>query len=359
MEKSMKQTNDFPFLIALVVAGIFVWSGVADAQEDSIYRIRRSGKVSKVGGKIVGITATMIKFESRNGAEEIPVWEVEKIVSASEPQQVERARDRIENGRYADALDELDQAKTGGKPLVDAEVAWLRALANAELALSGGNVTASAAATEMGNFLGKFKSSHHVIPATAWMGKLGIAAGELDFATKQFSKLSQAKWPEYAARGMFQKGETLMMQAKFPEASQSFDQLIGLAATDDSTQLYKTLAKIEKAKVEGMSGNTDAAIQALEQIIDAENPDNKQLFAYAYNALGSCYMKKNDVPRAVEKFLFTHVLFDTEADPHAEAVYNLASIWTAQKKTDRASEYRDLLNSRYRNSWWASQLTKL
>ncbi len=353
----MKQNTAYS-LAAVVTALVTVClvAESASAQGDSIYRIRRSGKISKVGGKIVGVTPTSVKFEGRNGDEEVPVWEIEKIVSASEPPEVERARDRIETGRYEDALDELDQAKAGGKPLVEAEIAFYRALAKAKLALSGGNVTAKEAGSEMGSFLGKFKSSHHSIPATSWMGKLGIAAGELDFAVNQFEKLSQTKWPRYATEGIFQKGETLLMQNRIPEASQEFDRLIGLAGNDDATQMYRSLAKIEKAKAEGLSGDVDAAIAVLEQVIDAEDPSDERLFAYAYNALGACYLKKNDVPRAVEKFLFTHVLFDTETDAHAEAVYRLASIWTAQKKTDRASEYRNLLKSRYRNSWWASQL---
>jgi len=299
MENWMTKLKTFSWLwAALAVVSVCFATSAADAQEDSVYRIRRSGKISKATGKIVGITPTSIKFEGRNGEEEIPVWEVEKIVAASEPPEVEKARDRIETGRFEDALDELDQAKAGGKPLVESEIAFYRALAKAKLALSGGNLTAKEAASEMGGFLGKYKNSHHAIPATSWMGKLGIAAGELDFSVKQFDTLSKAKWPRYAAEGVFQKGETLMMQNKLPDASKEFDRLIGLAANDDTTQQYKTLAKIEKAKVQGMAGQTDAAIATLEQIIDAENPENQKLFAYAYNALGTCYLKKKDLPQS-------------------------------------------------------------
>jgi len=59
---------------------------------------------------------------------------------------------------------------------------------------------------------------------------------------------------------------------------------------------------------------------------------------------------------AQEKFLFTHLLFDTESDAHAEAVYHLVGIWTNQNQTDRAAEARQILKSRYRNTWWSSQL---
>ena len=147
----------------------------------------------------------------------------------------------------------------------------------------------------------------------------------------------------------------MLRAKKYPQAKAEFDKLIALSSNDDVTQRYKRLANCQKAKIVAINSDATASIGQLEAIIKQGDPEDKELFAYAYNALGACYMKGNDLAEAEEKFLFTHLLFDTESAPHAEAVYQLTNIWTTQKKTDRASEARKILNSRYRNTWWATQ----
>lgn len=325
-----------------------------DAQ-DTLTRIRKDGRVTRLSGKIQNITPLEVTFNGRSGPETIPVWDVVKLSAGSEPAEVERARDRIESGRYDDALEELASTSADDE-ISKAEIAFYKAFANSKIALGGGNVTAKSAAGDMSRFLKSYPQSHHLIPATEIMGKLAIAAGELDFAAQQFALLTKSKWPEYALRGAFEVGQVQLLQEKYAQAIESFDKLIANEGTDDVTQRYKLLARCEKAKANAMQGDPSAAIAELKAIIQAEDPDDKELFAHAYNALGTCYLKSNDLAEAQEKFLFTHLLFDTEVDPHAEAVYQLAKIWTQERQTDRAAEAREILKTRYRNSWWSSRL---
>lgn len=323
--------------------------------QDSLMRIRSDGRVTRLSGKIQAITPLEVTFNGRSGPEAIPVWDIEKLSTGGEPAEVERARDRIESGRYNDALEELASA-TANDEITKAEIAFYKALASSKIALGGGNVTAKSAASDMNRFLKSHPQSHHLIPATEIMGKLAIAAGELDFAAQQFSLLTKSNWPEFALRGSFQVGQVQLLQEKYTAAISSFDKLIASEGTDDVTQRYKLLARCEKAKAGAMNGDPAASVAELKAIIQAEDPDDKELFAHAYNALGTCYLKLNDLAEAQEKFLFTHLLFDSEVDPHAEAVYQLAKIWTQENQTDRATEAREILKTRYRNSWWSSRL---
>jgi tetratricopeptide (TPR) repeat protein len=350
---NMKLKSNSVVLCCLLVA---FGASVVTAQSDAIYRIKKSGKVSKQPGKIKEITPLSVTFDGRAGTEEIPVWEIEKLAAGNEPSEVERARDRIEDGRYDEAIELLEKVKVGDNPITDAEVAFNLALASANIAFNGGSVTATDAAGEMTKFLKANPKSHHSIPATELMGRLAMAAGKLEFASKQFSNLTKSKWPEYVARGHFNAGEVLMRQEKFTLAVNAYDKAIDLEANDDMTRRLKLLAQCQKAKAQAMTGDSVESIKQLESIIKQENPDDKELFAYAYNALGACYLKANDPVEAQEKFLFTHLLFDTETGPHAEAVYQLANIWSKQQRTDRASEARQILKTKYRNTWWASKL---
>ena len=322
----------------------------ADAQ-DELYRIKKNGKISKSTGKIQEITPLSVTFDGKK----IPVWEVSKLTASNELPAVEKARDRIESTRYQEAIDLLETVKPSGNPVTDAEVSWNRAVAKSQLAFSGGSFTAVEAGSDVQAFLKAHSKSYHFVPATDLMGRLAMADGKLSFAAKQFGTLTKSRWPKYVARGHFYTGEALLRAKKYPQAKAEFDKLIALSSNDDVTQRYKRLANCQKAKIVAINSDATASIGQLEAIIKQGDPEDKELFAYAYNALGACYMKGNDLAEAEEKFLFTHLLFDTESAPHAEAVYQLTNIWTTQKKTDRASEARKILNSRYRNTWWATQ----
>ena len=342
----------------LILSGLMIalTAVSASAQNDTLYLIKKSGKVSKQLGKITEVTPLYVAFNGRNGAVKVPVWEIQKLSASTEPADLDKARDRIEAFRFDEAIDLLDNVKAGGNPLTDAELGWYRAVAMSETAFSGGSYSAVDAGGQVQKFLKAHPKSHHFVPATDLMGRLAMADGKLDFAAKQFGVLTKSTWPKYVARGHFYTGEAMMRSNKLPEAAAAYDKMLAIQSNDDATQRYKRLAQCQKAKIAAMSGDPTASIAQLESIIQQENPDDKELFAYAYNALGACYLKSQNLAEAEEKYLFTHLLFDTESAPHAEAVYKLADIWTKQKQTDRAAEARQILKSRYRNTWWSTQL---
>ena len=105
-----------------------------------------------------------------------------------------------------------------------------------------------------------------------------------------------------------------------------------------------------------MQGDVANARPIVDKIIADENADNTRLFAYAYNALGQCHLQAKEFKPAALAFLHTELLFPSEADPHAEALYNLAMIWPKLEQTDRANRARAMLKSRYRNTIWAPKL---
>ena len=351
----MIKSNQIFQILTVCFVGLAVVS-TASAQDDAVYRIKSNGKVSRQLGKIENIGKLNVTISGRTGSEKIPAWEIEKISAANEPAELDRARDRIESGNNAEAFDLLDQTDKGFNPITDAEIDWYRALATANTAFAGGNISSSDAASVVRKFLSDHKDTFHYVPATDLLGRLALASGELPFASKQFNILTKSTWPEYVAKGYFMVGEVGMRSKKYAEAAAAYDKILALSGNDDITQHYKKLAQVQKAKADAMTGDPNASIAALEKIIKLENPDDKELFAYAYNALGACYLKLKNSAEAEEKFLFTHLLFDTEATPHAEAVFELASIWSDEKRTDLASEARQIIASRYRNTWWPSQL---
>ena len=80
------------------------------------------------------------------------------------------------------------------------------------------------------------------------------------------------------------------------------------------------------------------------------------LFAQIYNALGDVQAKAGRLKEAMMAYLHTQLLFASEPDSHAEALFHLAEIWPQLEQTDRANQSRETLKSRYRNSFWARSL---
>ena len=152
------------------------------------------------------------------------------------------------------------------------------------------------------------------------------------------------------------EGETLIHQDKLSDALKSYRALTNLSGNDDQTRQFKLLAECQTAKLSALQGDVETAIASVEEIIENENAENTQLFAYAYNALGTCYLKSNQLKKACRAFLHTELLFSSESDAHAEALYNLAKIWPKLKESGRANRARETLTSRYRNTIWASKL---
>jgi predicted Zn-dependent protease len=344
--------------IASVLAVLCLAPSPAHAQSDVVFKYKKSGGTTRVSGSITEITPLGVTVKTNNGPEQIPAGSIKKIATKNDPNGLDRARDRIDDGRFDDGLEQLQKLDTGSNPIVVAEVAYLKAFASAKIALNGGSITAQQAGSAMQKFIKNHGKSHHFVPATELMGHLAVAAGSknLDFGKGQFALLTKSNWPEYVLKGFFYQGETMLKQGKFAEAAQSYDQILASEANDNLTQQYKLLAKCEKAKAEGLAGQTEPALQVINGIIRDENPDNTQLFAYAYNARGAVQLKANQLKEARESFLFTDLLFSSETEPHAEAVFNLAKIWQQLEKTDRSNESRETLKGRYRNSYWSTQL---
>lgn len=332
-------------------------AGTSLAQRgDTIYRANANGAGStKLSGKVVGMTPQGIQIEANGSRTTIPSAEVRSVVYSGQVGSIGRTADRIKAGSYAQGIEEVAKIDDRGNPYVAHELAFLKAYAEGNLALKG-SFDALEAGKSLNNFLKKYKTSYHFFPATALKGRLLYSLKFPDLAAKEFELLTRSDWPEYALKGKYYLAQTALTQQNFDGAIASCDQIIASTDNDDLTQQYQLLAKCLKAKAQCLSGNPGTAESDIKQIIKVENPDNQELFATAYNALGVYHFKAKQLKEAREKFLLTHLLMYPESESHAEALYYLAQIWPELGDTDEANKTRELLKSRYRNSYWAKIL---
>ncbi len=345
---------NLPFFALLIL--LFVNAPLCFGQGDSVYQFREGGGNKKISGSITGVTPLAVTIKTSSGPTEVPASKINKLVFKDQPNGIAKARTRIESGRFDDAIEELEKISGSNPPFVQQEIDFLKAFATSEVALRAGTITAAEAGKAMFGFTQKNANSHHFYEATEILGKLFFAVGKADSAEKEFAKLTSSQWPELVLDGHFYRGEMLNELQKPSEAGAAYDAILSAPANDDLTQSYKLIAKCQKAKSQGLAGNTEEAIKVIEQVIKVENPENTRLFAYAYNALGACHLKAGNIKEAATAYLHTELLFASEQEPHAEALYQLALIWPKLDQTDRASRAREGLKSRYRNSYWATKL---
>ncbi len=350
MKSQLSQLILLPLCFCLIASTALAQRG------DTVYRANANGVGStKISGKVVDMTPMGILVESKGSTTTIPAGEVRNVVYANQANSITRTADRIKSGSYAQGIEEIAKIDDKGNPFVAHELAFLKAYAEGNLALKG-SFDAIEAGKSLSNFLAKYKKSYHFFPATELKGRLLYSLKFPDLAAKEFKRLTQSDWPEYVIKGNYYLAQTAIAQKNFDGAITSCDQILASTDNDDVTRQYQLLAKCLKAKAQTLSGNPGSAESDLKQIIKVENPDNQELFAAAYNALGVYHFKANQLKEAREKFLLTHLLMYSESESHAEALYYLAQIWPQLGNTDEANKTRELLKSRYRNSYWAKIL---
>ena len=69
----------------------------------------------------------------------------------------------------------------------------------------------------------------------------------------------------------------------------------------------------------------------IEQMIQDTDPEQKELQARAYNALGDCYERAGRTKDALLAFLHVDVLYSTVPDAHAEALSHLVKLWECRR----------------------------
>jgi len=311
-----------------------------------------AGKQSS--GQLTEMSATKVVLEVGSAKREFPVNEIESVQFDAEPNPLSQARIAVRGGRYADALAMLARIEPGDvkRPEIAKDVQFYKALAAARLALAGGGSIA-----EAGKMMFAFERSNsdsfHYLEACETLGDLLAALGRFGDAESYYDKLAQAPWPDYKMRAGVLVGRALVSQKKFDQAAARFDDVLKINAGGDEADAQKAAASLGKASALGGLGQTDEAVKLVDDVIAKANPENEELLARAYNVLGNCQNAAGKKKEARLAFLHVDLLYSRNAQLHAEALANLASLWDDLGKPDRAAQARNLLKEKYPNSVWA------
>ncbi len=311
---------------------------------------------SQQSGTISATTATQVTLEIGATRREIPVNEIDTVQFDAEPTQLTQARAAVKTGRYQDAAANL--AKIAPAQMTRAELAkdveFYKALVAARLALAGTGSIADAG-KRMLTFEKANPTSFHYLEACETLGDLLVALGNYPIAETYYGKLASAPWPEYKMRAAVRTGRALVAQKKYADAIARFDPVINAQTTGDAARAEKTAAALGKAEALSGAGETEQAVKLVDEVIAKTDADNDDLFARAYNIQGNCYRAAGKVKPAIVAFLHVDLLYPQFPEQHAEALANLAQLFTQANKPQRAAQARGTLMEKYPSSTWAKQ----
>jgi tetratricopeptide (TPR) repeat protein len=313
------------------------------------------GQPTPKRGLVKEITKDTVTLEVSGVAQTLQVNEITRLSFSDEPIELNNARNAIVSRKYPLALDELKKldGKAPENRNIAADIAYYKAFCQAKLAMTAGGDRA-AALTKLLDWARTYPTSFHFYESAETLGDLAVASGQFADAARYYGGLSTAPWPDYQMRGNISVGRALLAEKKFSEALQKFEAVIGSSENSPGAEAQKRLATVGKAACLAETGQAEEGIALLNAIVKDNNPDEeKVLFARTYTALGNCYLKLGKNKEALQAFLFTDILFDTDADAHAEALYHLSKLWSEVNKSDRANEAKNTLHERYAGSVWA------
>jgi len=268
-----------------------------------------------------------------------------------------QVRTHIGNGNYENALNTLDKIATMQLPReeVQRDVKFYTALCRSRIALAGGGDIGKAGGL-MRQFVNESTQNYHYLQAAEILGDLFAAFGRFDLAYEQYAHVERAPWPDYKMRGGVAKGRVLAAQKKFPEALIAFEAVIKLAGDGPQgpAATQKLAAELGKAICLANTEQVDEGIKLVQQVIEAASPEDNELNARAYLALGNCYKQKADsVKDARDAFLHVDLLYFQNRELHAEALFNLAKLFNETGHPEDASKATQVLRERYPGTVWA------
>ena len=341
----------------LTIAGCCLTFVLAAAPALALDQIR-TAKGTAINGTVEEANPREVAIKLPNGdIDRIPVNEIEYIKFNGEPPQLNVARTAALGGRFEDALRVLEKlaAEKIDRVDVQTEMQYLQAYSQAKLALSGGG-DILAAGKQLREFVQKNASNYHFLEASELLGDIFTAINKPDLATQQYAAVERgAPWEDVKMRVRIAKGYALLAQNKPQDAQAEFDGALALAGKSDSPLIVRQqqAAQLGKAACLAAADKAAEGITMTEAVIAAADPEQGELFARAYNTLGTCLRAAGKKKEALLAFLHVDVLYAAQAQAHAEALKNLTELWPEVGQPQRAVEAQELLKSRYPNSRWA------
>ncbi|MCY2973396.1 MAG: hypothetical protein NTW52_01885 [Planctomycetota bacterium] len=351
---SIGKPNTIAFrLLCSGVAGFAIVANAISQEADRLYP--KSGSTQT--GKIVEMTPDNVVMEIRGNKQNFPSSDVLRIVYEGEPAPFSRAKEQASTDQWDQALESLKRIdpKSIERPEVKNELLFYQGLVLGQLALQGQGDAAAAKSRLLEFARANAKTSFHFYQLSEMLGLLAVSLGDSDKAATYFGAMGKSPVAETMLQGRYLMGSALLAQGKQAEAKKAFTDAIAASADSVAAKKYQKLSKVAINRCDILDGKIPAAIENLRKMVEEGDATDSQLFSAIYNALGLAHQKEGKNQEAILDFLHTDLLFQSEIDMHAEALYYLSQLFATIGEPQRAADAKSRLQSLYSNSTWAKK----
>lgn len=305
-------------------------------------------------GEIKSISPTQVVITVRSKDQTYPIHEVRKITFDNEPKELDRAREQLLLGQYEQALEEIKKITSGDiqGPKTQQDVEFYGFYSVGKLALAGQG-DAKRAKNGLLNLVRKNPQTHHFFSAVELLGELSLALGE--DAKPYYEKLRTAPDDATKAIGTLGLAKAALASDDVATAQRVLQELSSEQSSSPEMARLKLLAEVGLAECKLRGGNPQAAIDQLNALVEKNDSTDHELFAKINNTKGACFQALKQPQRALYSYLATDLLFFTDAESHAEALYHLSQLWPEAGEAARAAEAKKRLVQQYASSPWANK----
>ena len=317
--------NQILFLAIFLAIGCWLVPAAQGQDRDRVFPV----KGAAVTGKIVEKGRDRVVIEVRGNNQSFPSNEILRVLFEGEPPTLSRTKDLVAQGQVEQAVDEFKKIDANSLPSEDMkqDYQFLRGYISGTMALRGRGDPKNAL-TLMTNWVKDNSQSYLFYQAAELMGDLAVASGTPDQAAKYYGGLASAPFPEAKTKGSFLQGKALMASKQNGEAKTKFQSVLDAKLSDPVSLKYQKMARIGIIQCDALEGKANEAIGELEKMVDEGDSTDGELFANIYNTLGSLFAAAGRTDEAVLSYLKTDLLYGSQSEQHAEALYKLVQLWT-------------------------------
>ena len=343
----------------LLVAGAVLASNAAFGQSPD--RVRLLDR-SEISGEIVVASPNEIEIKDQRSEQvkKVSIDRIREVALADEPDSLRNARGMLFRGDAASALQELTKVQDadlqGASDRVLAEMQFVKAAALARQATLTGNGLAEGEKA-LRDFVSKNPKTHHFYRSAEMLGDLLAKAQKFPDAATVYSALEKGP-AALKVRAASAKANLNFAQGKFAEALNDFENAAKVQTDpkDAASEQQKLEASLGTARCLARLEKDTDAIALIQKVVKGADPEERDMLSKAYAVLGDAYRAAGKEQDALIAFLTVDLVYNTQPESHAEALFNLAQLWDKAQNPERARQAKQALEATYPDSPWTKKL---
>lgn len=347
-------------LASLVAAAAIATAGNAFA----IDLVHRRSTEKTVGGEVTKNTRDGVTVTQQIGMKEelVPAADIAYIEWDAEPGPVKLARGSDTTGALDEAVKQYQEAQkaTGSSKeglKTDVQFGLARAMARRAMR-TGEDLPGAVAAVKA--FVNANRDNYRFYESQLLLGELSLAAGDSTSAELAYQSAAGASSNDFQRAGKIGMARALLARGDLPKAKSLFGEVAAASVQGASEESHRLNAILGQALCLQKEKDIAGAAKLVEQVIDQAKPNDAKIQAEAYLRQGDLAMTDDrNVKAAIIAYLHVDVIpeFAELRDLHAEALYQLATLWAKVGEAERAADAASRLKTQYPQSAWNRKLS--